>query len=416
MAYNRKTVSSAHAVDVTSNPPKLSALDSAAISPSGGVVHGLYGELSIDPEAGIPLEYLALLQPAAQGAAALKAVAKGANQGTLLVYGAGDPAATATLQLASADGLAVVGIIAADQSGNAEFVDALKCMTNEPGTVVTEEFAMIKANFREIVNAAVSGESTNASFDPEAFVADFKKNLLEYAEYFPDTSRSPVPEDYEFSGKEKDRKHYDENISAYLDQFQKGSPSFDEVVLTESFTKEQYAIFKSKFGEQTTSVITGDESAKKDFNPASIAKNMTQAPESISDYLKNQTGPTELFVPYEFSSLKDQTGNGFENEKGGPILGAVINVNIDLSTAAEAVANAKTLREKAEALQFLTDSQKTAFAAASSVVAIAKEAGKPVVTVGGRLWSLFLCFIHFSISRLICRRTVHFIQRKTGWI
>ena len=96
MAYNRKSVSSAHAIDNSSSPPKLSALDSAAISPSGAVVHGRYGELDIDPSSGIPLEYLALLHPAAQGAAALRAVANGAKHGTVLVYGAGHAAAMAT--------------------------------------------------------------------------------------------------------------------------------------------------------------------------------------------------------------------------------------------------------------------------------------------------------------------------------
>lgn len=383
MAYNRKPVSSAHAIDLTTTPPKLSAQDSAAISPSGTVVHGRYGELAIDPSAGIPLEYLALLQPAAEGAAALKAVAKGAKSGTILVYGAGEAAAMATVQLASSDGLTVVGIVSGQQSGSDEFVDALKCMTNEPGTVVPEEFAIIKANFREVVNSAVNGESADDSFDPEAFLQDFQKNLLGYAEYFPETNLSPVPEDYAFAGKEKDRKYFDENISAYLSQYQRGSPPFDEVVLKEAFTKEQYAILKSKFGEQTTAVITGD-AANTDFNPATIAKNMTQSPEIISDYLKNQSGTD--FVPYEFSTLKNQIGNGVEIKKGGPVLGAVVNVTPDLAVAADAVAKAKTLREKAEALHFLTESQKNAFAAASSIVAMAKEAGKPVVAVGGEIY------------------------------
>ena len=387
MAYNRKPVSSAHAIDTTSNPPKLSARDSAAISPSGTVIHGRYGELSIDPSAGIPLEYLAFLHPAAEGAAALRMIAKGAKSGTVLVYGAGETAAMATMQLASADGLTVVGVVAGEQSGNAEFVDALKSMTNEPGTVVPEAFALIKGAFREIVTSAVSGESADDCFDPEAFTADFQKNLLEYAEYFPETSLSPVPEEYTFAGKEKDRKYFDQNVSTYLSQFQKGSPSFDEVVLKESFTKEQYAIFKSKFGMQTTAVITGDNDAATDFSPADIVKSMTQSPEIISAYLKNQTNAVDgEFVPYEFSTLKNQIGNGVDVAKRGPILGAVVNVTPDLAVAVEAVAKGKTLREKAEALQFLTESQKNAFAAASSVVAMAKEAGKPVVVVGGELY------------------------------
>ena len=388
MAYNRKSVSSAHAIDNSSSPPKLSALDSAAISPSGAVVHGRYGELDIDPSSGIPLEYLALLHPAAQGAAALKAVANGAKHGTVLVYGAGHAAAMATVQLASSSGLAVVGVVSGEQSGNDEFVDALKCMTNEPGTIVPEEFACLKANFREVVNSAVDGGAVGNSFNADKFVADFQKSLLEYAKYFPETVLSPVPEEYTFAGKEKDRKYFDENISTYLSQFQKGSPLFDDVVLKEAFTKEQYAIFKSKFGKQMTAVITGDDDAATEFNPADIVKSMTLSPEIISDYLKNQTHTSNgEFVQYEFSTLKNQIGNGVDMPKGGPILGAVVSVTPDLIAAAEAVAKGKTLRGKAEALQFLTESQKNAYAAASSVVAMAKKAGKPVVVVGGEYMS-----------------------------
>lgn len=408
MAYNRKPVSSAHMIDTSSSPPKLSAVDSAAISPSGTVVHGRYGELSDDmitPEASIPLEYLALLHPAAQGAAALKAVSSGANSGTVLVYGAGEVAGMAAVQLATSQGLAVVGVVAGEQSGNDDFVDAIKDMTSEPGTVVPEEFAILKKNFRDIVLAAVHGEDDDGSFDVEAFVEDFQKNLLAYAEYYPETNLSPVPQDYEFAGKEKDRKYFDENISTYLSQFQKGSPTFDEVVLKEAFTKEQYAIFKSKFGQQTTAVITGD-AAKTEFSPAHIVKGMTQSPEAISDYLKNQAGPDGAgsdFVPYEFSTLKNQIGNGLEEKKGGPILGAIVNVTPDLKAAVEAVAKAKTLRGKAEALQFLTEAQKNAFDAATSVVAMAKEAGKPVVTVGGEKIdvSILIVFCHLLRWRIL---------------
>jgi len=408
MAYNRKSVSSAHAIDTTSSPPKLSALDSAAISPSGAVVHGRYGELDIDPSSGIPLEYLALLHPAAQGAAALKAVANGAKHGTVLVYGAGHAAALATVQLASSSGLAVVGVVSGEQSGNDEFVDALKCMTIEPGSIVPEEFASLKANFREVVNSTVNGGTVGNSFNADKFVGDFQKNLLEYAKYFPETVLSPVPEEYTFAGKEKDRKYFDENISTYLSQFQKGSPAFDDVVLKEAFTKEQYAIFKSKFGKQMTAVITGDDDAATEFNPADIVKSMTLSPEIISDYLKNQThAANEEFVQYEFSTLKNQIGNGVDMPKGGPILGAVVSVTPDLLAAAEAVAKGKTLREKAEALQFLTESQKNAYAAASSVVAMAKEAGKLVVVLGGKCISSNVNDVACKLKSVSCTDKYH---------
>lgn len=388
MAYKRKPVSSVHAIDSSSNPPKLSTLDSVTMSSNGAVVHGRYGELPLDPSAGIPLEYLALLYPAAQGAAALRTVANGSKSGTVLVYGAGHAAALATLQLASADGLAVVGVVSGDQSGNDDYVDAVKCMAVEPGTVVSEEFAVLKANFREVVDSVVKGQDAQDVFDPDGFLEDFQKNLIEYSKYFPENVLSPVPEDYNFSGKEKDRKYFDDNISAYLSQFQKGSPAFDEVILKEAFTKEQYAIFKSKFGKQLTAIITGDdEDVATDFNPADIVKKMTESPELISDYLKHQThvldGEKGDFVPYEFSILKNQIANNVDLPQGGPVLGAVVHVTPDLAVAVETVAKAKTLRGKAEALQFLTESQKSAYAAASSVVTIAKEHGKPVVVVGG---------------------------------
>ena len=53
--------------------------------------------------------------------------------------------------------------------------------------------------------------------------------------------------------------------------------------------------------------------------------------------------------------------------------------------AAEAVSKAKTLRAKAEALQFLTEGQRNAHAAASSLVAIAKSANAPIRVVNGSL-------------------------------
>jgi len=381
--YTRKPVSSAHTIDLSVNPPKLSAKDSAALSPSGSVIHGRYGELSIEASHGIPLEYLALLHPAAEGAAAYRTL-KGSDKGTLLIYGASEPSAMATLQLASSDGVAVVGVVAGHHSGKTDFVDVIKSFTVEPGTVVPEEFALVKSAFREVVEGAVKGDSADdmAEYDPDTFLADFQKNLLEYADYFPETQLSPNPEDYTFAGKEKDRENFDVNITAYLSQFQKGAPKFDEVVLKESLTKEQYAIYKSKFHQQTTAVISDDDDAVKDFNPAGVVKQMIETPESVSQLPDTSASD---YIPYEFSPLKNQVQNGVDVDVGGPILGAVVAVTPELSVAFAAVAKGKTLRDKAEALQFLTESEKNAFAAANSVFALAKEAGKPVVVVGGKL-------------------------------
>lgn len=250
--------------------------------------------------------------------------------------------------------------------------------------VVPEEFAVVKSAFRELVEGSINGDSAEgmADYNPDKFVESFQKNLLEYSQYFPETQLSPNPEDYTFAGKEKDREQFDANITAYLSQFPKGSPKIDEVVLKEAFTKEQYAIFKSKFHKQTTAVITGDADASQSFSPADIVVGMTQSPESISQLPDTNS---EGYLPYEFSALKNQIQNGVEVPVGGPIMGAIVAVTSELSISASAVANGKTLREKAEALQFLTESQKNAFAAFSSVVGLAKEAGKPIVVVGGTL-------------------------------
>ena len=381
--YHRKPVSSAHAIDLSANPPKLSAKDSVALSPSGSVVHGRYGELSIDATKGIPLEYLALLHPAAEGVAALREVKGSNDKGTLLIYGASEPSGLSALQIASSQGIAVVGVASGKHSGQAEFVNTIKSLTVEPGTVVPQEYAIVKTSFREIVDGAVNGDSADGmpEYDAVKFVNSFQENLLEYAKYFPESQLSPDPEDYRFTGKEKDREHFDANISAYLSQFSKGAPEIDEVVLKEAFTKEQYAIFKSKFHKQTTAVITGDDDASNDFNPADIAKGMTQSPESISQLPDTSDAG---YIPFEFTPLSNQIQNGVEVSAGGPILGAIVAVTPELSVAAEAVSKATSLREKAEALQFLKESEKDAFASFSTVVGLAKEAGKPVVVVGGK--------------------------------
>jgi hypothetical protein len=62
----------------------------------------------------------------------------------------------------------------------------------------------------------------------------------------------------------------------------------------------------------------------------------------------------------------------------------VISVTPNLEIAAKAVDAAKGLRAKAEALQFLTDAQRGAYSAASSVASLAQKAGAPVYTVGGK--------------------------------
>lgn len=398
-AIRPKPVTSAHAIDVLADPPRLSARDSAALGPNGQVVHGRYGELDSEVSRSVPLEYLALLRPAAEGAAALRVTLANAKKlgqmadgevGTVVVYGASRPNGFAALQLASAAGHTVVGVVDGKHSGHDEMVDIVKHSTNEPGTAVPEEYAIVKRNFRDIVQLASKGDDPAdwTTFRPEEFLEEFKQNLLDYIQTYPDTLPAAVSVDaLEFRGKEKDREHFRDNLDAYLSQLPRGAPPIDKAQLDEYFTKEQYAIWKSKFGIQTTKVISGDEDTN-DFEPATLVRNMVLTPEVPNEQLLKQEAVEGAgdFVPYEFSVLEQKFSTGVEPKKGGPILGAIIAVTEELRVAAEAVEKAgPSLRAKAEALQFLTDSQRNAFAAASAVAAAARDNGATICVVGGTL-------------------------------
>ena len=88
----------------------------------------------------------------------------------------------------------------------------------------------------------------------------------------------------------------------------------------------------------------------------------------------------ELYGAADAPSTSEQAVKAREAKDANKIAAA------DLAAAVEAVSKGKSLREKAEALQFLTDSQRAAYSAASSVVAMAKAAEAPVVTVNGKLF------------------------------
>ena len=75
-AYQRNPVTSAHAIDTAK--AQISTLDSVAVSPTGSIVHGKYGDLGPDAN-GVPLEYLALLRMAAEGVAGLRAISEKAK-------------------------------------------------------------------------------------------------------------------------------------------------------------------------------------------------------------------------------------------------------------------------------------------------------------------------------------------------
>lgn len=125
-AFPQNPVTSAHMIDLEAQEP--SVLDSAAVTPDGRVVHGRYGDLGETAKA-IPLEFLALLRPAADGAAAVRMLHP-PQKGTLLVYGATQANGMAAIQLANAAGHAVVAVVDGNHSGNDLMMVSLRWYTN----------------------------------------------------------------------------------------------------------------------------------------------------------------------------------------------------------------------------------------------------------------------------------------------
>lgn len=378
-------VTSAHAIDL--EKASVSSLDSAALDPSTGkIIHGRYGELDSDATLGVPLEYLALLRMAAEGAAGLSKMKTGSN-GTVLVYGASQANGFAALQMAAATGThAVVGVVDGQHSGNEDMVEYVKGMVPEPGTAVAQEYAMTKKNFADLVDGIANGDEQLSSYSAAECLDEFKANLADYAEAYPDTMPAAVNSNkIKFLGMEKDKEQFRANMDTYLSQFQPGSPPIAKDQLETKFSTDQYEVFRTKFWEQTTNVISGDESHF--FSPPHVVQDLMKEPEKTKQHFSD--GAFEKAIPFSFTTLRNEYPTGTESAAGGPVVGAIISVTPDLKIAAEAVAQAggkrATLREKAEALQFLTDAQKDAFAAATSVAAEAQKVGAPVVAIGGSL-------------------------------
>jgi hypothetical protein len=376
--FVRNPVTAAYTVDVQNQ--QLSTLDSAALSPNGTVVHGRYGEI---PQASaIPLEYLALLRPAAEGAAALRVLLKSAKapHGTLLVFGASQPNGMSISQLASSAGHAVVAVVDSAHSGNRDFMESLTGMIREPGTALPQEFALSKKNFAELVRGISSGDEGIPKADPAVFLEDFKQNLMDYAVAYPDTRPAAVSEEHmEFNYMEKDREYWQQNMEAYLSQFPQGSPPMDAAKLDAFFSTEQYQAFHEMFLKQTSGIISGDDTP---FSPPHIVQSMCQSPVTLDHKTYPGAGP---FVPYSFSVLQQTFPEGTDVKPGGPVIGAAIAVTPMLRKVTEVVNKEKSIRAKAEALQFLTSTERACFLSAASVAAQARAAGAPVVVMGGSL-------------------------------
>jgi hypothetical protein len=381
--YHRNPVTSVHAIDL--EKAEVSTLDSVAVSPSGSVVHGRYGDLG-EAADGIPLEYMALLRPAAEGAAALRMIQakakNGGTTGTILVFGASQANGLAVVQLSAAAGYAVVGVVGAEHSCHDDMNEYVKGMIPEPGTAVAEEYAMAKKNFADIVHGVSTGQEGLSCCSADECLEDFKANLLQYVEMYPESLPAAVdPSTMKFLGMEKDKDQFRANMEAYLAQYPPGAPAIDKQKLESYFKNDQYEAFRNKFWDQTTSVISGDESHF--FSPPHIVNDLIRTPTTVDKTVHDGAGSA---FPFSFSHVNPFYPEGTEAKAGGPIVGAVISVTPNLQIAAKAVDAAKGLRAKAEALQFLTDAQRGAFSAACSVASLAQKTGAPVYAVGGKFF------------------------------
>ena len=128
---------------------------------------------------GVPLEYLALLRMAAEGAAGLSKI-KG--DGTVLVYGASRANGFAAVQLAASTGKhTVVGVVDGQHSCSADMIEYVKGMIPEPGTAVSQEYSIAKKNFSDLVDGISSGDEGLASYTAAECLDEFKKNLSDHS-------------------------------------------------------------------------------------------------------------------------------------------------------------------------------------------------------------------------------------------
>jgi hypothetical protein len=372
-------VTSAHCIDTVKK--EISTLDSVIVTPTGQVVHGRYGVLG-NAAASVPLEYLALLKPAAEGAAALRVLSKESTiKGTMLIYGASQASGIALAQLASASGNAVVGVIDGEHSGNEDMIECVKGLMAEPGTALPEEFALSKKLFIDLVHGISTGDEGIKTPSPEQYLEEFKKNFFAYVEYYPDTRPAAVSQEMlKFEYMEKDREHFDENMAAFLEQYPPGSPPMDEAKVNANFDKDQYEIFRNKFWYQTSDVISGGE---EPFSAPHIVKQQSEAPESLNNRTFPGAGP---YFPYSFSVLNQSFPPNTGIKAGGPILGAAIVVTKTLQIAMDKVfAVGPSLRAQGEALHFLSRNEKAAYNVARCIINIARNAKAPVVVLNGSI-------------------------------
>lgn len=381
---------------------QVSPLDSAVLSPEGTIHHGRYGVIPEPAASAVPLEYLALLRPAAEGAAALRTLTKqtsaaltaseaaatndggpGRRRGTILVYGASEINGHTACQLANAAGHAVIALVANNHNCNENLMFCMKHMLNEPGTAIPQECAVLKYHFRQLVHGIATGHEGIEDVDIETYVKDFKGLLQQYSEFYPDTRPGTVPaEMLEFKPymMGKDREQWDANMRTYVQEnYPPGAPPLDGAKFDAFFTPQQYEIFRQKFWHQNTLQLSGED--VKEFNPPELVQKLIRTPEEPAKAMEYATGYPHTLAFFH----KEPFPPGTDIKAGGPVLGAILCVNPELVKAAHAVAAAPTLRAKGEALQFLTKSERQCYLSAKSVVNEALAAGGSVVVVGGEL-------------------------------
>eukprot|EP00588_Corethron_pennatum_P015824 CAMPEP_0194279540 /NCGR_PEP_ID=MMETSP0169-20130528/13985_1 /TAXON_ID=218684 /ORGANISM="Corethron pennatum, Strain L29A3" /LENGTH=370 /DNA_ID=CAMNT_0039023975 /DNA_START=65 /DNA_END=1177 /DNA_ORIENTATION=- len=133
----KNPITSAHLVDLSSGA--LSEAD--CVSYADGIAnHGTYG--SLPPAPSVPLEYLALLGPAAAGASVVRR-----SSGSIAVYGATRPEGLAVVQLAVAAGRNVASVIDGEHVGQEGLLDLMRCSAPWPSTTAPEQYAYVKKLF-----------------------------------------------------------------------------------------------------------------------------------------------------------------------------------------------------------------------------------------------------------------------------
>jgi len=337
-SVKRKPATAAYSVNVDKGT--ICDLDCVWVDKSKKkLMHGRYGELDSEIIESVPLEYLPLLRCAAEAVGVIGEIQSKSSikSGTLLVFGASQPSGLAVLQVGTAANMAVVGVVGGEHSGHDEMVDTVKGLTNYPGFVVPEEYAIVKQDFRDLVLQTCQGEE-NVSRENTKYVEEFHTNCVDYCLKYPSGYAAINPKHFEFKGKEKDRQTFMDNMEAYYSQFPTGGPNISLQELQSVFDETQYAIFKQAFVTHEEKIATFPESHTTAWLPSQIVKDLCDSPQQYQ-----QVPPDPQGQYYNFNILQSPPSSHLTKK---PIQAAVIVPTPSLVLACEALKNAPTLKEK----------------------------------------------------------------------